>query len=146
MILSTKEINRTVLITTIFQYLDVAKEEMETVENKEIKNLLKLLSKLERKHRVKVSPQDGAKIDSVFEQIAKIDREMFEDRNFSSVVMVILLMDYIVNEIRDKDFLIKYGHFNYRLLTDLIELNFNLRKDVFYHHQVVNKIVTKLGF
>lgn len=102
--------------------------------------LIRLRCEIERVYRkLNPSKQTARNSQVYFDKIKTIDHKLFQDKEFSPVVMVLLLMQYLKSELRDLTIRNKFTLFDFDKMIEELE-TCSLREDIFSHHKVVHEI------
>lgn len=107
--------------------------------------LQNLIQKTEKRNKMpkNLNPKT---ISELHKKVSEVDNEAFENGRFSSMVMVILILDYLLNELRVPEIRNKFGHFDTLQMIHELEVNKVLRPILMQHHRVFTKMINVLGY
>lgn len=133
---------RLALLTVLINYAEISRN-VDTGLTVLGKRLIDRLCKKGKKiqEKTKLTKLESDKASYYFEKYKEIDIDSFDNEtDFSSFIMSLLMLSYIVDELRDEEF--RKEFMDIKLIEYINEIEKSkLRDVVMYHHKVVTKMV-----
>ena len=127
------------LLAILNGYSNITKQ-LNQVEDKLLVRLLNDVIKFYSK----LKPPRGIDVklaDKYYQKLKQIDIQEFEEQKFSSMIMAILLLDYLVNENKETSLRNKFLHYPIKQMIEELEVNSSFRATMFNHHRVITKMI-----
>lgn len=84
-------------------------------------------------------------LDEAYKQMALLDAEYYQDKQFSSYMCMISILYYLVKELRDTSLRVKFGHYDYRDIMHNLEENKSLSGVAIDTHKFITKVEKRLN-
>lgn len=133
---------RLALLTVLINYAEISKKVdtgLTVLGKRLIDRLCKKGKKLQEK--TKLTKLESDKASYYFEKYKEIDMDSFDNEtDFSSFIMSLLMLSYIVDELKDEEF--RKEFMDIKLIEYINEIEKSkLRNVIMYHHKVVTKMI-----
>lgn len=133
---------RLALLTVLINYAEISRN-VDTGLTVLGKRLIDRLCKKGKKiqEKTKLTKLESDKASYYFEKYKEIDMDSFDgETDFSSFIMSLLMLSYIVDELKDEEF--RKEFMDIKLIEYINEIEKSKLKDVvMYHHRVVTKMI-----
>lgn len=102
------------------------------------------------KYFKKIKPRPVSKdtriiLDEAYKQMALLDAEYYQDKQFSSYMCMISILYYLVKELRDTSLRVKFGHYEYENIMHDLEKNKVLSSVAIDSHKFIATVEKRLN-
>jgi len=137
------KVRKAILYSILFSYAKIAKDSIETMDKELIKFIDNIIKK-ENKFRLKLTNKEIEITNNKFQHLKETELEYFADNDFSSIVMVILVLNYLQYEDRDEQIRVHLGHIDTFKYLNMIEGS-KIRTTTMFHHRALETILIEMG-
>ncbi len=141
------KVQEAVLISLLLSYNQISKE-YSKVDDVELNNLIKRVLKAEKKILSKpflTKKEDALLAEKYFNRLKKLDSELFEDKDFSSLIMVIIILNYLIMHHRVTKLRVELGDIDTMKYICMLDKDNNNKRTSWYHMDVFETFLKEIG-
>jgi hypothetical protein len=139
-------VQEAVLISLLLSYNQITKQHSSTTDKK-LLSLVERILKLERKLKKKpllTNKQDILLAEKYFNNLKKVDNEAFEEKGFSSIIMTIITLNYLIMHHGVLSLRVELGDIDTMKFVTMIDKS-PLRATGFHHLEVFYRLLEAMG-
>ena len=140
-------VQEAVLISLLLSYNQISVEHSKATD----KELIWLMNRVLRagkkilKKPFLTKKEDILLADKMFNKLKKLDSELFEDKDFSSLIMVIIILNYLVMHHRNIRLRTELGDIDTMKYITMLDKETNYRKVSWFHMDVLEAFLKEIG-
>ena len=140
-------VQEAVLISLLLSYNQISVEHSKATD----KELIWLMNRVLRagkkilKKPFLVKKEDILLADKMFNKLKKLDSELFEDKDFSSLIMVIIILNYLVMHHKNIRLRTELGDIDTMKYITMLDKEPNYRKVSWFHMDVLEAFLKEIG-
>lgn len=92
-----------------------------------------------------VNKKNAVYLQNKMQEIKELDIEYFDNKEFSPYMVMIMLLDYLIRELKDIEMRSKFIHYNTKKIIAELEIGFAKKEIVKNHHRYISKVLEKLN-